>query len=209
MRIINSSLCAISAMVSVTGTSIANSAGLVDDPHNVVIAGQANAGVQPNPKPNQVSVTGSFASIDFRRVATESVYGKSLLQKVEQLAQLQESEIAPLRQQVEKQRKQLQDSRSVVSTDALRDSERSLQKVEVELKRKVEDAQKELRAREQLIEQDLLLKIREIVDEIAQEAGFHGVFDLANPNLLWSEPAVDISGTVIERLDRDKKLNKH
>ena len=114
--------------------------------------------------------------------------------------------------EVEKQQKELEEAQNklrtqerVLSDAAKADLQRDIDRRQKELTRVNEDAQKELGAlRDELLRPVADLATR-ILKAYASDQGYTIIIDVSNPgnNVIWANPAADITTELIRRIDAE------
>jgi Skp family chaperone for outer membrane proteins len=135
------------------------------------------------------------AVINVQRLIAESTIGRSATARLRALQSEKQKAIA------DKQANLQQLTRSA----ALR---RQIDKAQLELQRLTEDAEAELAALDQQLRDELSRKLRPIVAKLAEEEHIGIIFEYRQQAIVWVSPSVDVTATVIERLDAESKNQK-
>ena len=160
----------------------------------------AAAPMPPMPFPDGARV----AVLDYQRIIAESAEGKAAATRMKALDEKKGAELGEKQKQLQSATQQLQSGATVLSDSARVDLERRVERLDVELKRFTEDAQKELQALQQQLQADLNRKLNPVLDEVAKEKGLHAVFSLGEAGFAWVYQGLDITPDVIKRLDAKK-----
>lgn len=163
-----------------------------------------------------------YAFVDLQRVIAESAAGQSANAQVQQLLEQKRTEIearqATLQTQIDvknqnlvQQQQRLAQGETVMSLDARQALSRDIARLQVDIQRDTEDAQAEM----QRITQDADAEVTELQQRLQVEldarlgpalasvAGARGVdFILNSAGLVWANPALDLTQSVIDDLNR-------
>ena len=163
-----------------------------------------------------------YAFVDLQRVIAESAAGQSANAQVQQLLEQKRTEIearqATLQTQIDvknqnlvQQQQRLAQGETVMSLDARQALSREIARLQVDIQRDTEDAQAEM----QRITQDADAEVTELQQRLQVEldarlgpalasvAGARGVdFILNSAGLVWANPALDLTQSVIDDLNR-------
>jgi Skp family chaperone for outer membrane proteins len=165
-------------------------------------ASSAAAQMQPPPAPVLFPADAKVAIVDFRHIASDSVAGKLAGQILDTLRKQKMAEL-------DAQNTQLQSLISKRDSQVLTESARAqmdkdVARLQRDLQYSGQNAQAEVQQRETELETDLERQVVPVVSDIAKEHGLHAVF-LANPQILYADPRVDITDEVIRRMDAKSK----
>ena len=163
-----------------------------------------------------------YAFVDLQRVIAESAAGQSANAQVQQLLEQKRTEIearqATLQTQIDvknqnlvQQQQRLAQGETVMSLDARQALSRDIARLQVDIQRDTEDAQAEM----QRVTQDADAEVTELQQRLQVEldarlgpalasvAGARGVdFILNSAGLVWANPALDLTQSVIDDLNR-------
>lgn len=163
-----------------------------------------------------------YAFVDLQRIIAESVAGQSANAQVQQLLEQKRTEIearqATLQTQIDAKnqnllqlQQRLAQGETVMSLDARQALSRDIARLQVDIQRDTEDAQAEM----QRVTQDADAEVTELQQRLqvdldarlgpalASVAGARGVdFILNSAGLVWANPALDLTQSVIDDLNR-------
>lgn len=163
-----------------------------------------------------------YAFVDLQRIIAESVAGQSANAQVQQLLEQKRTEIearqATLQTQIDAKnqnllqlQQRLAQGETVMSLDARQALSRDIARLQVDIQRDTEDAQAEM----QRVTQDADAEVTELQQRLQVEldsrlgpalasvAGARGVdFILNSAGLVWANPALDLTQSVIDDLNR-------
>ena len=163
-----------------------------------------------------------YAFVDLQRIVAESVHGQSANAQVQQLLERKRTEIearqATLQTQIDaknqsllQMQQRLAQGETVMSLEARQGLSRDIARLQVDIQRDTEDAQAEM----QRVTQDADAEVTELQQRLQVEldarlgpalasvAGARGVdFILNSAGLVWANPALDLTQSVIDDLNR-------
>ena len=163
-----------------------------------------------------------YAFVDLQRIIAESVAGQSANAQVQQLLEQKRTEIearqATLQTQIDaknqnllQMQQRLAQGETVMSLDARQALSRDIARLQVDIQRDTEDAQAEM----QRVTQDADAEVTELQQRLQVEldsrlgpalasvAGARGIdFILNSAGLVWANPALDLTQSVIDDLNR-------
>lgn len=140
-----------------------------------------------------------IAIIDVQRILQESLAARSVQKQLETQRAKFQAEIAGQEAQLHSADEQLKEARATLAADALTARERQLREQFTEVERNV---QTKRRALDEAFTNSMGVvrtNLLEIVQEIARQRGINLV--LLKQQALWHDPALDITGAVLDRLN--------
>jgi len=144
---------------------------------------------------------GGVAIVDNARVFEESNPGRAATQQIQANVDSWQQQLAALETELQGLLGQRQQQGSIMTPSALRTLDDSIEQKQIDLQRLRDDAQRQARAIQDQILADLEATLTPVIVEIASEGGFSAVFNSQSPGLLHFDPAVDITDTLIARLN--------
>ena len=144
---------------------------------------------------------GTIAFVEAERAVATVKEGQAMLRQMEEWAKPREREIESMRQRLAELQGQIVSQRSVASSDALE----RLRQEELDHRRRLEDATRELR-REFEAKQDELLrpvaeKLNQVVSEYAEANGLEAVLIFKPRTIIYLSDEADITDEVIALYD--------
>jgi len=135
------------------------------------------------------------AVVNIQRLVAESTLGKAATAQLRAFQMQQQKVIA------DKQAEVQQLNRS----GALRTR---IEKAQLELQRLTQDAETELAALDQQLQEEFSKKLRPVIAQIAIEEHIGIILELPQQMILWVSPSADVTAKVIERLEAETKEKK-
>jgi len=157
---------------------------------------QAAAPVQP-PFPAGTK----YAFVNIQRIAAESAAGVTLTGKVQALNQQKVNELNEKNVALQAAQQKLEAGATVLSPTATAQLQRDIERQQVDLQRFTEDAQQDVTALQEQLQQEFQLRLSPVIQEVAMERELDLLFSVADSGLVWADQALDITGEVIQRFD--------
>jgi outer membrane protein len=136
-----------------------------------------------------------------QRAFSLSTEGKAAQAELLALEAARARDIEGRNKALETQRLALERGATVLGDAARAQRTKEIQKFEIDLQRFIQDAQAELAGAQRDAESAFLARLRPALDQVAKEKGLALVFNADAGVLMWSDPALDITPEVVERLD--------
>jgi Skp family chaperone for outer membrane proteins len=134
--------------------------------------------------------------ISLQRIVSGSAYGKAEVARITTLQQQKAAELKAKQQALEATRE-----RVAKATEAtLADLQRQEQAQRAELERDAVQAQNELQTLQREMQVEILTKIKTVVEELAKAQNVQLVLH-GDQAVVWTEPGMDMTAAVIERLN--------
>jgi outer membrane protein len=149
--------------------------------------------------------TGGVVYIDGERLRREA---PGLLQARERLQQEMgrfeaqaDSALAPLQQELQRLAVEFQQQQSTMAPEARRERQQTLNQKQQELQQQGARLEQQAAARQNEILGPALARINEVIQQIREERGYTFILDVAAGGVLAADPALDITGEVLSRLN--------
>jgi len=139
------------------------------------------------------------AYVDIDRVAALSGEGTAAAAKLDDLRTKKSAEVSARGRQVEALQAKLAQGDSVVNDVARARLQREFQRAQIDFQRFSEDAQAEVQEAQRETLRGFNARLFPVIGQIAQEKKLWAVF--GNENLMWYNPALDLTEEVAKRLD--------
>lgn len=143
-----------------------------------------------------------LAYLSPQRAFTQSKTGQAAQARITALQNEKTAAITAKNTEVRQVQQQL--ASSVLSDEARARRTRDLERLQVELKRLTEDAQRELTSLQQDVQQQFLAKLAPAVKAVAEARDLDLVFNRDTGSVVWASSMHDITAAVVERLDQSE-----
>ena len=147
-----------------------------------------------------------FGVIDLQKVLNESERGVKAKADLESLIKSKESVIEEKAKTVEKLNSELEKQASALSPEAKKKKQDELEKIQRESQRLLQDSQIEVKKKEGELTEAIIKDIREIVEKFGADEGY--TFIIEKGILLYSDKGIDLTDSVIKKLNESKARSK-
>jgi outer membrane protein len=145
-----------------------------------------------------------IAFVDVRRVIVRSVAGVAAREQLEREKAAMQKDLDGRRAEVEKLREELEKKGLVLSADAKREKEETLQRKVRDLRRLAEDSEKELQRKEQALTQRILQELTTVIERLGKERGFLLIVERRSGGVIYGDAEADITEEVIKVYDQER-----
>lgn len=139
--------------------------------------------------------------IDLQRVADESAAGKAAIAQVKVLFDKKSAELQTLQTQIQALQQKKQTQSSVMSPAAAAQTDKDIERLQLELQYKQTGAEKEVNDLRNELMGDFVQKVAPVVEAFAKEKGLQAVLDIGSNAVFFAVPGMDISADIVKRLD--------
>jgi outer membrane protein len=146
-----------------------------------------------------------FAFIDLQAVANESVAGKAAAAQLKVTTDKKSAEIQSLQTQQQALEQKRQTQGSLMSQQALSQTDKDIEKLKLDIQYKQSSAQKEVEDLQNDLMGEFVQKVAPVVEAFAKEKGLLAVLDARSGAGFYAVPGMDISAEIVKRLDAVKK----
>ena len=176
----------------------------------MVLTGQASLAQEVTDTPTQTSPAqaqlfpqdAKMAYVNIQMVAGESVEGREAQERVGELNEQKVQELTVMNQELQALQEKLQQEATVLSVSARLEQEKGIERLQVDLQRFTEDAQTEVQALQQELQEEFQRKLIPIIAQVALSMGLHMVFSQLDAGLVWADTGLDITAEIITEFDR-------
>jgi outer membrane protein len=146
---------------------------------------------------------GRVAVVDFQRLVTENADGKKAQEKFTAELQKRQKEFEDKQKAMTEAQTKLQNGDKTLNDTAKSDLAKQIDRLNTELQRMNDDAQKELGELQQTLFRPIMEKAQTAVGTYSTENGFAVVFDSSSQasNIVHADPVADITTEIIRRMD--------
>jgi Skp family chaperone for outer membrane proteins len=156
---------------------------------------------QPRPPAASFPEGARIAFVDVQYVFAASREGKAATTAIQALESKKKAELDTKTKEVEALQQKLTQSGAVLNEDSRVRLERDIARARVDFDRLVQDAQTEVQDLQQQFQRAFSRKLFPAIGEVAKSRDLWAVFSRGETNLLWHQPALDISAEIVARLD--------
>lgn len=142
--------------------------------------------------------------VDLQRVVVESKKGQDLLAKLRSGREGKQKEVDAEEEKIRKMEGDLEKQRSVLSEAARKDREKAVLDRARELRRKVEDLNREFGEKERELQNQLIREIAGVVATYGEKNGYLLIMERRAGGVMYGNPTADVTKEVIAAYDGQK-----
>lgn len=149
-----------------------------------------------------------IAFVDVQKVLVRSVAGVGAREQLEREKVTMQKDVDTRRAEVEKLRDELDKKGLVLSADAKREKEETLQRKVRDLRRLVDDFQKELERKEQGLTQRILQELSGLIERFGKDRGYLLILEKRGASVIYGDAEADVTEEIIKVYDQEKAKEK-
>jgi outer membrane protein len=147
------------------------------------------------------SGTLKIAVIDTEKILLSSVAGKKAVADLKKLQEQREGELRAKAQELKDLQTKIADGRLSLAQDKLADLSKQLEEKDISLRRAQDDATRELNKKRDDMLAAIDEKVMPVINQVGKELGYTLIFRKFESGLIYADDAVDITASVVQRLD--------
>ena len=155
----------------------------------------------PAPPPARFQDGLKYAYVRIDRIAAESNEGKVLNERVKALNDQKVRELNDKNKTLQSAQQKLDSGGSVLSDTVRAQLSAEIERQQRDIQRFTEDAQQDLQALQQQLQEEFTRKLNPVLDKVAKEKQVHMVFNATESGLVWADPTMDLTTDIIKALD--------
>ena len=159
----------------------------------------APVGAQMAPSPNCGGIRVAF--IDVQRVLARSAAGVAARDQLEREKAAMQREMDGKRVELEKLRDELEKKGPLMAPDARRDKQDQFDRKRRDATRTMDDFQKELEKKEQMLLQRVLQDLSGVIDRVGKERGCYLIVEKRGASVLYASNEADLTDEIIRAYD--------
>jgi outer membrane protein len=142
-----------------------------------------------------------IAVIDTEKILLSSVAGKKAVADLKKLQEQRENELRAKAQELKDLQGKISDGRLSLAQDKLADMSKQLEEKDISLRRAQDDATRELNKKRDEMLAAIDERVMPVINQVGKDLGYTLIFRKFESGLIYADEAIDITGTVIQRLD--------
>lgn len=146
--------------------------------------------------------------VDVQRVIVRSVAGVAAREQLEKDKATMQKDVDNRKVEVDKLREEMEKKGLVLSPEARREKDETLQRKVRDLRRLAEDLEKELQKKEQQATQRILGELTGVIEKMGKERGFLLIVERRSGGVIYGDPEGDVTDEVIKLYDQEKAKEK-
>jgi len=135
-----------------------------------------------------------------QRAFSESEDGKAVIARLTALQTEKTRAIDEKNKSLQAQEQALRQSSSLLSEAARAQRSNEVEKFRIDVQRFIEDAQAELMGVQREAENAFVIRLRPVLDKVAQDKGLQIIFNIDDGQIAWFDPTLDITSEVVKQL---------
>ena len=142
-----------------------------------------------------------YGYVQIQLIAANSNQGKAFNAKVQALQEQKIKELQDRNKALQAAQEKLEKGAGVMNDQARGQLQMDIERQQRDIQRFTEDAQQEVTALTQQLQQDFERVLTPVIDRIAKEKQVHFIFNAQESGLVWADPSLDLTGDIIKALD--------
>lgn len=165
------------------------------------VTGHVTAGAQQPAAPGQ-SVT-RIGFLDIQRVLVRSAAGVAAREQLEKEKAQMQKEMDARRVELDKLREELEKKGTLMSPDARREKEDSIERKRRDAARLADDFQRELQRKEQQLIVKVRQELQSVIDKVGKQKGYYLILDGRNAGVVYWAAEADLTDEIIRAYDQE------
>jgi len=146
--------------------------------------------------------------IDIKRVIATSEAGKEATAELKKFVDAKKIQIQEKETVLKNMKSDLEKQQAVITEDAFKAKEATYQKKLRDYKRFIEDANEEMRVKEQRLFKTLVPEVFRIANGIGNKAGYACIMDISTAGLVFHSTKNDLTKKVVEEYNKEYNSKK-
>ncbi|HEY2740124.1 MAG TPA: OmpH family outer membrane protein [Thermoanaerobaculia bacterium] len=159
----------------------------------VVAAAQPAAPAQPG--------VIKIAVIDTEKILMNSAAGKKALAELKKVQDAKEKDLGARQQEIKDLQAKLSDGRLSLAQDKLEEMQKQLEDKVIALRRLQDDAQRDLTKKRDDVLGQIDQQVMPVINQAGKQLGYTLIFRKFESGLIYADEAIDITDSIIQRLD--------
>jgi len=157
------------------------------------------AAARPAPRPFPADA--KVAYVDLNTVATTSKEGQAAGVKIKDLQAKRTAELEGKQKQLQAAQQKLEQGGAVLSEAARAQQAKEVERLQTELQRSSQDAQKEIQEFTQELQVQFQQKLLPIIEQVAKAKNLHFILSIADAGVVWVDSGLNVTADVVTALD--------
>ncbi|MGV3517036.1 OmpH family outer membrane protein [Luteitalea sp.] len=163
----------------------------------------APAAAQPaaRPAPRPFPADAKVAYVDLNTIATSSREGQAAGVKIKDLQGKRTAELEAKQKQLQSAQQKLEQGGAVLSEAARAGQAKEVERLQTDLQRASQDAQKEIQEFTQELQVQFQQKLLPVIEQVAKAKNLHFILSIADAGVVWVDAGLNVTADVIAALD--------
>jgi outer membrane protein len=162
-----------------------------------MLAAPSVARAQAAPTGSQIKV----AVIDTEQILLNSTAGKKVLADLKKLQEQKEGELRTRNQEIKDLQTKLNEGRLSLAQDKISEMEKQLEDKVIALRRLQDDANRDMQKKRDELLGQIDQRVMPVINQVGKELGYTLIFRKFESGLIYADEAVDITKTIVQRMD--------
>jgi len=146
-----------------------------------------------------------IAVIDTEKILMNSAAGKKALAELKKVQDAKEKDLGARQQEIKDLQAKLSDGRLSLAQDKLEDMQKQLEDKVIALRRLQDDAQRDLTKKRDDVLGQIDQQVMPVINQAGKQLGYTLIFRKFESGLIYADEAIDITDSIIQRLDATGK----
>lgn len=163
----------------------------------------APAAAQPaaRPAPRPFPADAKVAYVDLNTIATSSREGQAAGVKIKDLQGKRTAELEAKQKQLQSAQQKLEQGGAVLSEAARAGQAKEVERLQTDLQRASQDAQKEIQEFTQELQVQFQQKLLPVIEQVAKAKNLHFILSIADAGVVWVDAGLNVTADVVAALD--------
>ena len=153
------------------------------------------------PAPRPFPADAKIAYIDLNTVATSSKEGQAAGVKIKDLQAKRTAELEGKQKQLQTLQQKLEQGGAVLSETARAAQTKEVERLQTDLQRASQDAQKEVQEFTQDLQLQFQQKLLPVIEQVAKAKNLHFILSIADAGVVWVDASLNVTNDVVAALD--------
>ena len=159
------------------------------------------AAAPARPAPRPFPADAKVAYVDLNTIATSSREGQAAGVKIKDLQGKRTAELEGKQKQLQAAQQKLEQGGAVLSESARAGQAKEVERLQTELQRASQDAQKEIQEFTQELQVQFQQKLLPVIEQVAKAKNLHFILSIADAGVVWVDAGLNVTADVITALD--------
>ncbi|BCS34136.1 hypothetical protein TBR22_A33650 [Luteitalea sp. TBR-22] len=153
------------------------------------------------PAPRPFPADAKVAYVDLNTIATTSKEGQAAGVKIKDLQAKKQAELEAKQKQLQSAQQKLEQGGAVLSESARAGQAKEVERLQTELQRMSQDAQKEIQEFTQDLQVQFQQKLLPVIEQVAKAKNLHFILSIADAGVVWVDAGLNVTADVVAALD--------
>ncbi|HEX9408911.1 MAG TPA: OmpH family outer membrane protein [Methylomirabilota bacterium] len=146
--------------------------------------------------------------VDLQRILARSQAGVQAREQIEKDKASMQKQVDGQKTDYDKLRDELEKKGQLLSADARREKQEALERKTRDIRRLLDDLEKELQKKEQIMGQKILRDLEGIFARVGKEKGYAMIVERRQAGVVYGAPEIDVTDEVIKAFDDEMRKAK-